>query len=59
MGATCRGGGAIVGDLSADEPMGRRGADCSFGVLGKDCVVVTGNDKDNRILPGGGEGACT
>lgn len=48
MGAAGRGGGAIAGVLSAVEPIGRRGAGCSFGVLGKDCVVVTGNDKDDR-----------
>ena len=58
MGAACRGGGAIVGALNVVEPFGRRGAGCAFGVLGRDCVVVTGNDKDDRTLPGSGEGAC-
>jgi hypothetical protein len=58
MGAVCRGGGALAGVLSAVEPIGRRGPGCDFGVLGNDCVVVTGNDKDDRILPSGGEGAC-
>ena len=59
MGAACRGGGAIAGVLSVVEPIGRRGAGCGFGVLGKDCVAVTWNGKDDRIPPGGGEGACS
>lgn len=58
MGAACRGGGAIAGVLRV-EPIGRSGAGCDFGVLGKDCVAVTGNEKDGRIPPGGGEGACS
>lgn len=58
MGAAYRGGGAIAGELSAVEPIGRRGAGCGLGVLGNDCVVVTGNDRDDRKLPGGGDGAC-
>ena len=58
MGAACRGGGAIAGVFSRVEPTGRRGAGCGFGVFGRDCVAVIGNDRDDRTLPGGGEGTC-
>ena len=40
MGAACRGGGAMAGVFSGVEPIGRRGAGCAFGVLGRDWVVV-------------------
>ena len=57
MGAACRGGGAKSGVFSRVEPTGRRSdAGYVFGVLRRDCVVVTGNDRDDRTLPGGGEG---
>ena len=58
MDAACRGGGAIAGVFSRVEPTGRRGAGCGFGVLGRDSVVVTGNDRDDRTLADGGEGTC-
>ena len=56
MGAACRGGGAKSGVFSRVEPNDRRDAGYSFGVLSRDCVVVTGNDRDDRTLPGDGEG---
>ena len=58
MGAACRGSGAIAGEFSEVEPTGRRGVGCGFGVPSRECVVVTGNDRDDRTLPGGGEDTC-
>ena len=57
MDAACRGGGAITGVSNRVEPTSRRGAGYSFGVLGRDRVGVTGNGRDDRTLPGGGDGS--
>ena len=58
MGAARRGSGAIAGVFSEVEPTGRRGARCGVGVPSRECVVVTGNDRDDRTFPCGGEDTC-
>ena len=56
MRAAYRGDGAITGVFSRVKPTSRRDTGCGFGILGWDCVVVTGNDSDDQTLPDGGEG---
>ena len=58
MGAACRGSGAMPGVVSEVEATGRRGAGCGFSVPSRECVVVTGNDRDDWTPPGGGEDTC-
>ena len=45
MDAACRGDGAIAGVFSRVELTVRKGPGGGFGVLGRDCVVATGNDR--------------